>query len=277
VLPFHNRIAKHFSNEVGVITPNGKYLSGDPARGLKMWKELPQSERKTLEDLGSHDPNLTPTPPAGGLILNVYTRALAETGGRLENYQAKIAVARYLEAGRDHLWLTKEEATTLVPAAPRPGRCVRLPEAVTDRLCRFALLDLVRVGGNGAGRPPDHLHGKDLWLTVTSVADGMVRLRLEGTARLAPYDGGRLKLGLGGKEDLFQFLGYLTYKAGKGWTRCDLVAYSPTGHFDEVNGKVTGLGVAFELVQSDTPMDRFPPSCLAKDYFGKPRLPSFGN
>jgi hypothetical protein len=138
-------------------------------------------------------------------------------------------------------------------------------------MCRFALLDLVRVGGNGHERPLEHVHGKDLSLTVESVADGTVRLRLEGTARLAPYDSARLKRGLGGKEDVFQFLGYLTCKIGKGCTRCDVVALSRTGHFDEISGRVTALGVAFELTPGNTPMDRFPPSCLAKDYFGKPR------
>jgi hypothetical protein len=94
--------------------------------------------------------------------------------------------------------------------------------------------------------------------------------RSKCASKVGPYDGARLKLGLSGKGDLFPFLGYLKYKAGKGWTRCDALAYSPTGHFDEINGKVTELGVAFELVLSDAPMDRFR-SCLAKDYFGKAR------
>jgi hypothetical protein len=268
-VPFRRRIARHFANETGVVTPNGKYLSGNPAAGFKMWKELPKAERQTLEDLGTYDPKLDPTPPPGGLILNVYTRALAGSGGQFEMYKPKKAVARYLEPGRDHLWLTAAEAEALLPSRPRPGDRFRLPETVAQRMCRFALLDLVRVGGNGYARPPDHIRATSLWLTVTEVAGGTVRLRLEGTARLAPWDGARLKLGLGGTEDSFQFLGFLTHESKGGFVRFDLVAFSPTGHFDEINGQVVGLGVAFELTRGDTPMDRFRPSCFAKDYFGK--------
>jgi hypothetical protein len=82
---FLGRVAKHFANEVAVVTPNGEFLSQDAAEALKKWKQMPASKRKHLADLGEYDSKLDPSPPPNGLVINVYARALRRSDtGRFE-------------------------------------------------------------------------------------------------------------------------------------------------------------------------------------------------
>lgn len=76
VANFFQRVAKHFANEMAVVTPNGRLLAHSPAEGLKKWQALPAGERRWLDDLGPHDSSRAPEPPAGGVILNGFPRAL---------------------------------------------------------------------------------------------------------------------------------------------------------------------------------------------------------
>jgi hypothetical protein len=268
VAAFFGRVARHFANEVAVVTPNGQLLSHDPDEGLKKWRQLPAAERRRLDDLGHYADRLDPTPPEGGLALLVYARALKrDRTGHLAVY--KTEVARSLEAGRDRLWLTRAECKALVPAEPRAGQRVPVPVSIADRLCRRALIDLVRVGGNGGPRAPEDVLARHLRVTVEGVSDRRIRLRLDGTARLATHDQGSGAHGREPKVDRFRFLGFLTFdRRTRTFGRFDLVAYSETGHFDEIHNRVLTLGVAFELAAGKTPTDRLVPSSFGKDYFG---------
>jgi hypothetical protein len=269
VVTFFKRIARHFANEVAVVTPNGKLLSHSPADGLKKWKHLPKAGRKTLEDLGKYNSALDPKPPANGLIFKVYARGLRrDSAGRLQIYKTK--VARSLEAGRDHLWLKQAEWQALVPVRFRPGEKVQVPAALLDRICRRALIDLVRVGGNGGPRRPEEVLSRSARLTVQAVTPRWVRLRLDGSARLATHDAGSGALTRAGKVDVFHLAGVVEYdRQKKAFTRFEVVALSETGHYDEINRKALPLGVALELTRGDSPADRVPPSSYGKDYFGK--------
>ena len=265
---FLRRIAAHFANQTAVVTPNGKRLPGSFDAALAAWKKLPASERKRLDDLGKYDPG--PSPPPGGAVLKVYARWLhRDPAGRLQLYKTK--VSRSWEPGRDFLWLTAAECKALVPAAPRKGESLAVSDAFADRICRRVLIDLVRVGGNGGPRRPDEVLAKSLRLTVEGVSAERVRLRLDGSARLATHDHGSGARGKAPKVDDFRLLGFVEYDAGKKrLTHFDLVAFSETGHFDEIAGKTLPLGVSLELVTGDTPADRQPPSSFSKDYFAGP-------
>jgi hypothetical protein len=271
VANFFRRVARHFANEAAVVTPNGRLLAHSPADGLAKWRKLPEAERTRLEDLGPSDPRLTPTPPPGGLVVKVYARGLVrDAGGRLAIYRTEVARSR--EAGRDHLWLTAAEAKSLLPADGREGNRHALPAALADRLCRRYLIDLVRVGGNGGPRRADEVLARGLTLTVLEHTPAKVRLRLGGSARLATHDAGSGARGKKAKADDYQFLGFLDFDARKkAWTRFDVVAFSETGHFDEIHNKVLPFGVALELARGDAPADRVPPSSYSADYFGKAR------
>jgi hypothetical protein len=269
VAKFFKQVARHFANEVGVVTPNAKLLSGWPDAGLEKWKKLPASERKRLDDFGPYDSKLDPQPPAGGLIFKVYARGLVrDAEGRLQIYRTK--VARSLEAGREYLWLTEAEAKALVPAQPRKGQQLRVPEPIVDRICRRYLIDLVRVGGNGGPRRPEDVLGEAMHLTVEEVTPQKLHVRLDGSARLATQDVGSGACGKEGKVDIYQILGFLTYdRQAQVFKRFDMVALSETGHYDEINVKTLPLGVAFELTSGETPMERFRPSSFGRDYFGE--------
>ncbi len=120
-------------------------------KGLTEWNRLPDSERRAgavkVPDLGKIDRQYTRTPPAGGLVLNVFTRILerkrdgkyvcgscAFPGGELP--------------GRDHLWLKRSEWQSLIPATAKKGERFDMPAAVADRLLRYHLVD------NTRGEPP---------------------------------------------------------------------------------------------------------------------------
>ena len=156
VSTFFRRVAKHFANECAVVTPNGRLLSHSPAEGLAKWRQLPAAERKRLDDLGKYDTAHDPAPPPGGVILRVFARGLVrDPQGKLQIYKTK--VARSLEAGRDHLWLTEAEWRSLVPSGAKAGETLPVPQPLTDRICRRYLIDLVRVGGNGGPRRPEQV------------------------------------------------------------------------------------------------------------------------
>jgi hypothetical protein len=269
VARFFKQVARHFANEVAVITPNARVLSHDPAEGLKKWQALPKAERKRLDDFGKYDTRLDPAPPLKGLILKVFARALnRDAAGRLQIYRTK--VARSFEPGRDHLWLTEAEARSLLPARAKKGAQVSVAKPLVDRICRRYLIDLVRVGGNGGPRRPEEVLAEVMRITVEESSARTLRLRLDGSARLSTHDVGSGARGKQGKVDTFQLLGFLTYDVPKQtFTRFDVVAFSETGHFDEINKKTLPFGVAFELSRGASPAERVPPSSFAKEYFGK--------
>jgi hypothetical protein len=279
---FRNRIKGHFANEVAIVTPNGKLLSAYPEEALKKWKELPESERKTLEDLGKYDAALDPTPPPGGLILKVYTRPLSRGADKslaiYRNTQARDQHSQ--EVGRDYLWLTEAEWKGLIPSDAKPGDTLAVPETVVHRICKHYLLDVVRIGGNGNTR--DTPLAQQFRMTVEEATAANLRLRLDASARYR-VAAGHDNLGTAKKarEDTFTLLGYLEFdKQKNACTRFDIVALSETGHYNEKSQKVLPLGIAFELTRGDQPADRIRPASYSKDYFAplsdasKKRAPS---
>jgi len=264
---FFRQVSKHFANDIAVVTPNAELLSHSLDEGLRKWKELPESSRRALADFGTYDPALDPQAPRGGLRFRVFARAFQRSSaGTVELYKTK--VTRSLEAGRDQLWVSAEEFRALGEAARPEGRSTMLPETLVDRICRMYLIDLVRVGGNGNPRKPDEVLSRELTLTSVKVSSGEARIELRGSCRLATHDAGSGSGSGAPKIDEFGFWGEALYDLGPGeFKRFDFFAYSPTGHYDEVNDKILPLGIAFELNTSDRPVDRIPPAYYSPSYF----------
>jgi hypothetical protein len=109
---------------------------------------------------------------------------------------------------------------------------------------------------------------------------GLVRLRLEGAARLATHDqgSGARNQGKAPKVDDWILQGSFDYDTGTGTkkiTRFDLVALSETGHHDEIKKRTLPLGISFELSAGRTPAERAPSFFTkVKDYFGPRAGPS---
>jgi hypothetical protein len=262
VSKFFKQVSRHFANDMAVVSPNAELLAHSPAEGLKKWKEIPAERRKTLADFGEYDASLDPAPPAGGLRFNVFARAFVRNGGALEIYKTK--VTRSLEAGRDHLWLTAAEAASLFPA----GASLQVPDAIVDRISRTCLVDLVRVGGNGNARKPDDILAREMTITTIETKEGMQRLKILGTVRVATHDVGSGARPAEPKKDDYRISGEVSFDSKRrAFTRFEFVAFSETGHYDEIAQKVLPFAVAFELSSGETPSDLLPPAFYSTAYF----------
>ena len=241
----------------------------DELRGaLAAFRRLPESERGPgglmVEPWTTVDRRFHREPPANGLVLKTYTRALDKKDGRLCASADKVRIGGLElapEAQRDHVWLTEAEWKALVPAAPKVGDRVPVPAAIRQRVFRFSLVN------STTGEPPmwerDQVRSGELHLTVERVTAAAVRLRLEGSAVLSTHpDRARADRGFDGR-----LLGYLNYdRAKNAFDRFDVVAVGEHwGSPDKVL-----LGVAFELA-GDKPADRIAPQGARdlRDYFGE--------
>jgi hypothetical protein len=273
-----------------ILTASGKLLAyknvgqNPPAmqellrEGLAKWKQLPESERTVgavkVPPHGKVDANYDRQPPAGGLIVKVYARALDHAKQNavtpVSFTDAECTVGRGDEASRDHLWLTEPEWRSLIPEQPQPGARFPLPAKIAERILRFHLAD------NTRGEPPfwrrSDIRASDLNLIVQGATPSEIQLRLEGSARLAteadPEKASR------GYEPTLK--GYIKYdRKQHRLTQVDVVAvgdhWGSGTHTRRARPGRTPLGVAFELTSGASPQDRIAPqgARTLQDYFGR--------
>jgi hypothetical protein len=230
-------------------------------QGLREWKKLPEEKRKPgaikIEDAGKIDSHYSRTPPANGLVVNVYTRIL-DHDTRKDLCRGTCKTQGGDKAARDHLWLTEADWKSLLPAQARKGEQFALPAKIAERILRFHLVD------NTRGEPPawerEQIRSQQLTLTVEEATDKVIRLRLDGTALLATQaDSAKADRGFD-----VRLLGYLNYDvASKAIDRFDLVAVGDYwGEGTYTRGARPGrmpLGIAFELSRGNAPADLVPP------------------
>ncbi|MFT5527653.1 MAG: hypothetical protein ACI9HK_005637, partial [Pirellulaceae bacterium] len=175
------------------------------------------------------------------------------------------------EAQPHHMWLAEAEWKSLMPANPKKGDKLPLPTKLTGRILRWHLNPLRfygRYGADALDRP--EVRAGQLWLVVDAVAADVVRLRLEGFAKLgqtptsAVVEGNIASLDQWGYDP--HVLGFLEYDPlQRVITRFDIVALGE--HFGRLGlGKrapsrfgLQPLGISFQLVKGDKPADRVPP------------------
>jgi hypothetical protein len=285
------------------VTANGKLLGRNPKEAMKRWRNLPESERTPgavrVEERGTFDSKLAPpTPPAGALIVKLHYRALMRksdgdlryvTGADLwhdeKGKKTEAAIEKIYrgaittpQAQPDHMWLTQAEWKSLIPAKPRTGEKAPVPAAIADRLCRWHLNPLF-VYGEANPLSGKEIRAAEMTLTVTEASADAILLRLDGFARLgkeAPpvaTTNSPVCLDQWGYEP--RLLGYLEYDLRKqAFTRFDIVALGD--HFGRLGicdsaarPGYQPLGIAFELVTTDSPAERIPPgrTMPARDYF----------
>lgn len=266
------------SGKTSVITASGKKL-GDVSWGgekqrlqsldkiLKAWETLPAEERKAgmKVDYGAADPKKPfVEPPANALIVRVYNRMFDRDGeGKLrytepEDYaegEGRNGAARLRESAQDMMWIPENEWKAFIPTSPKKGDTFPAPAAFALRLFKYHL-DPERGLGEGITFGGAKADAGKLTFIVEEVTPAMVRLRLEGTAKLVQ---GRPD----GKQTSYEpaLFGHLT---------CDLRARTIT-RFDMIAlGEVTNtprgvrpgahpLGIAFELVRQPTVAERVVP------------------
>ena len=251
------------------VTPNGRILNDEPyldivlQRGLEAWNALPAAERRPglkLDDLGPVDPAYDLAPPEGGLVLQVYIRALGRDARGELFRPSKVDLGNpgappiEAQAQRDHLWISAAEAASIAAVDAPKGRSVPAPSFLADRLFRYYLKDTATcIPGTAAV----HYGGYagELTLTVKESTPGLLKLGLSGLAR--------------GNGPEFQILGAIEVdRTSKSIRRFDLLAYSEKGRVEKDTKATSPLGIAFEIAKGDRPMDRIPPYFFTVDRWG---------
>jgi hypothetical protein len=225
-------------------------------QAVEKWKQRPEA-KVAIDERPAVDTQYDRKPPAGGLILNTFTRIPLELQG--EQWTTNRAT------GRDHMWLTREEWRSLLPATWKTGVRYPVPGAVAERLLRFHLVDNVR-GEPNMWRRHEILEGS-LTLMVTNATTG--RLRLEGTARMQAAGDGRASdrgydarlqgdLTYDRKQSRFTRFDVLSW--GEAWGHGTYTRRAPPGRFP----LVIALSIA-----GNSGADRVPPqgSRHREDYF----------
>ena len=271
-------------------TPDGRLLASLNAReaapmlqmmrhALARWREEPEAPGTVAlpPAVPAPDPRYTRTPPAGGLLLRAFARDLPR--GPAEQVDSRGPDWRPRAVNGDHVWLTAEEAASLIPAPAAPGAVRVVSEALARRLARFHMIDIVR------GETPmwrrEEVGLARLSATVQSVApDGTVALTLEGAFRceaagawaVRPF-GPKLEGQRRGYEA--RLLGHAEWDPGaRRFRRFEALAvgerWGGSEHnlrWDDLDG--AGMGILFERADGTAPGDATPPQGFGwSDYWG---------
>jgi hypothetical protein len=264
-----------------LTTPDGKKLAGGNGgggaasalkEGLAKWKLLSDAERKALPPGKEVVPPEAARckPPEGGLILKSYIRNLKadERGvgdlGRITRDDLKDRTAFpdwnpiYTEPAHYTLWLTEAEWKALVPAQPKVGDVVAIPEGIQKRLIRYHLVNGT-FGLPGAWRLED-IRTSKLTLTVEKT-EPTLQMKWQGEVLLAT-DADIAKAQRGYEAELLGQLEFDPLK--KAFTRFDIAALGLYWGGDYEGGRFkrpgrTPLGIAFELAPGKSAADLIPP------------------
>ncbi|MEX0714208.1 MAG: hypothetical protein WD278_17875 [Pirellulales bacterium] len=232
---------------------------------LVAWNRLPSDERRPgaveIPPLERADDRYTRTLAEGGLVVNVYTRALERNEDRtLETCSTRGTGYEGFATALDHLWLTEADGRSLLPDSPREGQAYPLAPRIAERILRFHLVD------NTRGEPPfwraDDIRSSRLTVEIEAVTPEQVRLRLEGQALLATdADPARAERGYDAS-----LLGWITFDRKRQIDAFDIVALGE--HWGEgpyTRGARPGrtpLAIVMQLTAGDSPADRVPPAAM---------------
>lgn len=208
-------------------SPSGRFLASvnttDPRRmermlndALDAWKAMPKKERYLDYDPASRRDEIrraSTNYPADGLALRVYTRDMPRNDLPDDWRSTAWNV--------DSMWLTAEEARSLLPRRIGSGRKMTWPEPLAHRLVRHHLVDNVR--GQTNGYRANQVLQADLETEVLSVRRGVVELKIVGTTRATttgqwPEDGKMSSAGGSGPHERgmqTRVVGYATWNTKK--------------------------------------------------------------
>ncbi len=284
-------IDKHWVTSSGYMTcisASGKRLGHAPsAKVLEAFAKLPESERKPgavqVPDLKPEE-RLIPSPPAGGLVLRVHARFLAQgEGGKLRHAtgedfpliklgaEGRNPWALFLEPNTEYLWITADEAKSLVPTEPSKGKTVAVAPWFAERLARFHLTPQRATTSEGGVVSKNNVREARAELIVDDVTPERIKMRLVGFIHTGTtFDPAKATtpngpLGMGFRTALHGIIEYDRKK--ERFVRFDVVAPGEVwGRWGDANGKSmfserpgsSPFGFALELA-GDSPTDRIPP------------------
>lgn len=265
-----------------VLAEHDRYPTEVMREGLRAWSQLPEADRRPRKVSGVPripDFPRPPEPPPGAIILRSHVRALERHADGQLTWTGPLSVAsgEYSYAAEpqlDHVWILTSEWQAMIPADPRVGQSLRVPDSVAQRLATFHLMDKAL----GCGVFLWENARADLTLRVASVDPGTMHMDLQGLAWI------------GKKGDYpVRLQGRLTVDRIRGeFTRFDLIALgqdegdmrTPEQRRQRFNiwyrvspqAKLV-MAIAFELIEGSRPIDRVPPYAIMFDSernYGRP-------
>lgn len=280
-------IDKHWvtsSGYMSCVSPSGKYLGPNPAKGLEAFLRLPEDERKPgaveVPDLKPSEV-VIPSPPPGGLVLRVHARFLAagDAGelrpAKVEDFplmESKSSWSLFLQPNTEYMWLTREEWRSLVPANPVVGEKGDVARPIVERMARFHLNPRRAMTSEDGILRKESIKSAKLGFAVEEVTAERIRMVLDGfihtgtdfNAAEATTPNGPLMFGFA-----TPLRGIVEFDRTKNvFTRFDIAALGEVwGRWGDANGKSlfaerpgrTPFGFAFELATGDSPTHRLPP------------------
>lgn len=248
-----------------INTRDADQVLGMLKTGLDKWGQRPvSSSPPDIPATYQPDPRLNWSYPEGGLVLKVTVRDLPRESGEPDPRN-----------NIDFAWFTRDEARSLIPASPLPGRSYPVPPFFAKRIARCHFIDTVR-GQSPRWREED-IQNVDLTFTVEKVAPGQVHFRLEGQVKneapptfdVNPFNGQAVDKPRG--MDL-KLLGYLRFNLEQEtFDAFDAVAAGPRWGATTYNARFEDMGpapIGFALeIASGDPIERIPPAAIGPSYF----------
>jgi hypothetical protein len=271
------------------VSPGGKLLGYAPSEKLlQAFRKLPASERNPgavkVPELTAAE-RLIPSPPPAGLVFKVHARFLSRGGhGKLRYAEpedfplmGKTTEGRhrwllFLQPNTEYMWLTADEARSLVPAKAVKGEEWEVPSNLVERLARFHLTPRRAMTSEGGILGKKEIKSAKLVPVVDEVSPEQLRLRLTGFVHTgttfdkdkATTPNGPLGFGL-----MAPLHGVAEFdRTTNRFVRFDLIALGEVwGRWGDANGKSlfverpgsTPFGFALELAKGDSPTERIPP------------------
>lgn len=286
------------------LTAGGKMLGYAPSeKVLETFHSLPEEVRARgvpkVPDLAPNE-RLIPAPPADGLVLKVHARYLSrDNQGELRYAEpedfplmGKTSDRRgwqlFLQPNTEYMWLTAEEAKSLVRARPVKGQETEIPANLVDRMARFHLTPRRAMTSEGGILSKKDVRTAKLKAVVEDVSTERLRLRLTGFVHTGTtFDKDKATtpngpLGFGFMSPLHGIAEFDRIK--NRFVRFDLIALGEVwGRWGDANGKSlfverpgsTPFGFAMEVAKGDSPTERIPPGgnpvYIKNGYFSDPK------
>ena len=217
-----------------------------------------------MPEHGKLDEKYSRTPPKDGLIVKVNGRILDVKGN--EFCRGTCSFAGGMKSSRDFLWITADEAASMLPVRMEHRFQYPMPPAIARRLTRFHLVDNTR--GEPRFWKSKDARTTEIKLTVAAVTAEHLTLQVDGVAK---FESDLQKRGYDARLG-----GTIRYdRKAKAYDQFDIAAVGDHWGDDSVTdsgarpGK-TPLGVAFSQADPKLPSERVSPAARDWDiYMGK--------